>query len=103
MPGKVPEAAKVDPAAAKPDPPLEPEPAKAPAESALTASVAPPDLSLLGLPSYDAPVHSYGSSMAFTAYGNAPYGASVPAQLLDRRHGHIHRYFGSCLVTQCAE
>lgn len=62
-------------------------------DNALTATVAPPDLSLLGLPSYDAPVHSYGSSMAFTAYGSAPYGASVPAQLRDRRHSHI-RYCG---------
>ncbi|KAL3132953.1 hypothetical protein ABBQ38_006865 [Trebouxia sp. C0009 RCD-2024] len=82
---------KADSVAPKPDLSLTPEPATAPAGSPLTASVAPPDLSLLGLPSYDAPVHSYGSSMAFSAYGTAPYGASVPTQLPDWRQSHIRR------------
>ena len=63
----------------------DPESAAASAEGSLAASVAPPDLSLLGLPSYDAPIHSYGSSMVFSAYGTAPYSASAPAQLLERR------------------
>ncbi|KAL0055154.1 hypothetical protein WJX82_007861 [Trebouxia sp. C0006] len=79
----------LEPVKDKPDPSQDSEPTTAPVDAASTAPVPPSDLGLLGLPTYDAPFRSYGSSMAFSAYGALPYAAMAPAQLLDRRQSSI--------------
>lgn len=78
-----------EPVKEKPDPSQDSEPTTAPVDDASTAPVPPSDLGLLGLPTYDAPFRSYGSSMAYSAYGALPYAAMAPAQLLDRRQSSI--------------
>ncbi len=76
----------LEPVKDKPDPSQDSEPTTAPVDAASTAPVPPSEL---GLPTYDAPFRSYGSSMAFSAYGALPYAAMAPAQLLDRRQSSI--------------
>ncbi|KAL0023785.1 hypothetical protein WJX77_004859 [Trebouxia sp. C0004] len=78
-----------EPVKGQPDPSQDSEPTTAPVDDASTAPVPPSDLGLLGLPTYDAPFRSYGSSMAYSAYGALPYAAMAPAQFLDRRQSSI--------------
>ncbi|KAA6427633.1 MAG: RNA polymerase II C-terminal domain phosphatase-like 3-like, partial [Trebouxia sp. A1-2] len=78
-----------EPVKDKPDPSQDSVPTTVPVDDTSTAPVPPSDLGLLGLPTYDAPFRSYGSSMAYSAYGALPYAAMAPAQLLDRRQSSI--------------